>query len=101
VKQPSDEDELTWTRRVIIEVPSEVTEYEPLKVIGFKSTSGPIPLEGRFSSEADGAGTKVTYALQGEPDGLFKLAEPLVQRSTQRQWDTNMANLKDLLEQQA
>jgi uncharacterized protein YndB with AHSA1/START domain len=84
-----------------VEVPSEVTEYEPNRVIGFKSTSGPIPVAGSFSFEPDGEGTKLTYSLQGEPGGFFKLAEPLVARSMQRQWDTNLANLKDVLEQEA
>ncbi len=82
-----------------IEVASELTEYEPLRAVGFKSTSGPIPLEGRYAFESDGAGTKVTFNLQGEAGGFFKLAEPIVARSTQRQWETNLANLKDLLEQ--
>ncbi len=82
-----------------IEIASELSEYEPLRHLGFKSTSGPIPLEGRYSFEPDGAGTRVTFAMQGEPGGFFKLAEPIVARSTQRQWETNLANLKDLLEQ--
>lgn len=83
-----------------IEIASELTAYEPLRRVGFRSTSGPIPLEGRYSFEPDAEGTKVTFTLQGEPGGFFKLAEPIVARSTQRQWDTNLANLKDLLEQQ-
>jgi len=82
-----------------IEIASELTEFEPLRAVGFKSTSGPIPLEGRYAFEPDGAGTKVTFTLQGEAGGFFKLAEPIVARSTQRQWETNLANLKDLLEQ--
>ena len=84
-----------------IEIASELTEFEPLRTVGFKSTSGPIPLEGRYSFEPDGGGTKVSFTMQGEPGGFFKLAEPIVARSTQRQWDTNLANLKDLLEQRA
>jgi uncharacterized membrane protein len=82
-----------------IEIASELTEFEPLRVVGFRSTSGPIPLEGRYAFEPDGAGAKVTFTLQGESGGFFKLAEPIVARSTQRQWETNLANLKDLLEQ--
>ena len=82
-----------------IEIASELTEFAPLRTVGFKSTSGPIPLEGRYAFEPDGAGTKVTFTMQGEAGGFFKLAEPIVARSTQRQWETNLANLKDLLEQ--
>jgi uncharacterized membrane protein len=83
-----------------IEVASELIEFEPLRRVGFKSTSGPIPLEGRYAFEPDGEGTKVTFTMQGEAGGFFKLAEPIVARSAQRQWETNLANLKDLLEQQ-
>ena len=82
-----------------IEIASELTEFEPLRMVGFKSTSGPIPLEGRYVFEPDGEGTKVTFTMQGEAGGFFKLAEPIVARATQRQWETNLANLKDLLEQ--
>ena len=82
-----------------LEVASELTEYEPERVLAFKSTSGPIPLQGRYSFEPDGKGTRVTFTMQGEPGGFFKLAEPIVARSVQRQWVTNLANLKDVLEQ--
>ena len=82
-----------------IEVASELTEFEPLRTVGFKSTSGPIPLEGRYVFEPNGEGTKVTFTMQGEAGGFFKLAEPIVACSTQRQWETNLATLKDLLEQ--
>ena len=52
-----------------IEIASELTEFEPLRTVGFKSTSGPIPLEGRYAFELDGAGTKVTFTMQGEAGG--------------------------------
>ena len=61
-----------------IEIASELTEFEPLRMVGFKSTSGPIPLEGRYAFEPDGAGTKVTFTMQGEAGGFFKLAEPII-----------------------
>jgi uncharacterized membrane protein len=83
-----------------IEVAFELIEYDPERAVGFKSMSGPMPLAGRYAFEPNGAGTQVTFTLQAEPGGFFKLAEPLVARSTQRQWETNLANLKDLLEQQ-
>lgn len=39
--------------------------------------------------------------LEAEPGGFFKLAEPIVARMGKRQVDTNLANLKELLEAQA
>ena len=35
------------------------------------------------------------------PGGFFKLAQPLLARMLQRQWDTNLANIKDVLESAA
>jgi hypothetical protein len=48
-----------------------------------------------------GEGTQVTFLLAGEPGGFFKLAEPVLMQILQRQWQTNLANLKDVLEAQA
>ena len=81
-----------------IEIASELTQFEPLRTVGFKSTSGPIPLEGRYAFEPDRAGTKVTFTMQGEAGGFFKLAEPIVAVHAATV-GTNLANLKDLLEQ--
>ncbi len=81
-----------------VETEFEVTEFEPGRKIAFKSIRGSFPVSGVYSFAPDGDGTVVTFALQGEPAGFFKLAEPLLARMLQRQWDTNLANLKDILE---
>jgi hypothetical protein len=66
-----------------------------------KSTSGPIPTEVDIIVESVDGGTKFTISAKAETGGFFKLAEPLVARMLDRQWDTNAGNLKDLLEAQA
>ena len=81
-----------------VETEFETTEYEPGRKIAFKSIRGSFPVSGVYSFTPDGDGTKVTFELQGEPGGFFKLAEPLLGRMLQRQWDTNLANLKDVME---
>ena len=81
-----------------METSYEITEYEENKVLGFKTTSGPIPMEGSYSVESTEAGTKLSFKISGEPGGLFKLAEPLVARTAKRQIETDFNNLKDLLE---
>jgi uncharacterized membrane protein len=93
----------TWTdvmkvfgRR--IELSFIVTEYIANEKIAFKSTSGPISVAGSYILKPDKEGTEVIFALKGEPDGFFKLAEPVIKRMTLRQWETNLANLKELLE---
>jgi len=81
--------------------PHEVVQYEPNRKFGFKSHSGQISFTGthHFESTADGA-TKFSFVATGETGTLFKLAEPIVNRMINRQWDTNVNNLKELLEAQ-
>ena len=79
----------------------EVAEYEPNSKFTIKSTSGPVASKDKFTFESVAGGTKVTRVTEAELGGFFKLAEPLVARMLRRQFETNFANLKDLLEAQA
>ncbi len=54
--------------------------------------------QGAFLFEAVNGSTKVTMVGEAEPGGFFKLAEPIALRMTQRQLETSLSNLKDLLE---
>ena len=81
-----------------VETEFELTELEPDQKMAFKSIRGSFPVSGVYSFGQAEDGTAVTFDLQGGPGGFFKLAEPLLARIMQRQWDTNLANLKDLLE---
>lgn len=81
-----------------VETEFELTRLEPGREIAFKSIGGSFPISGVYSFAPDGDGTAVTFALQGKPGGFFKLAKPLLGRMIQRQWDANIANLKDILE---
>ena len=83
-----------------LEVPFRLTEWQPDQKIAFQSTGGPIPMQGSYAFEAAGDGTRVAFLLTGEPGGFFKLAEPVLMQILQRQWQTNLANLKDVLEAQ-
>ena len=84
-----------------VESTLEVVEYEPNRRFVLKSTSGPVANEDTFTFEPVKGGTEVTRKTEGEMGGFFKLAEPLVDRMLRRQFETNLANLKDLLEAQA
>ena len=89
----------SWDRR--IESTWEVTEHEVNKKSAFKTTSGPIPLKGAWTYEPVAEGTKVSFAMDGDPGGFFRLAEPLVAGIAKRQIENDHNNLKDLLEAQA
>ena len=81
-----------------METTYEITEYEPNVKFGFKTISGPVSMEGGFTVESVGGGTKVSFKIQGETGGFFKLAEPILGRMVRRQVETDHSNLKDLLE---
>jgi uncharacterized membrane protein len=83
-----------------MEVPFQLTDWQTDQKIAFQSAGGPIPMQGSYAFAPNGAGVQVTFLLTGEPGGFFKIAEPVLMRLLQRQWDTNLANLKDVLEAQ-
>jgi carbon monoxide dehydrogenase subunit G len=84
---------------VPITVTWEVVEYESPVRIAVKTIEGPVSVEAEYDFEAVGDGqTKVTVCGEADVGGIFKLAEPLVERMAQRQWDASFENLKDVLE---
>ncbi len=84
-----------------METSFEVTEYEENSKVGFKTTSGPVPMEGGYSLESAGSGTKLNFKIQGDAGGFFRLAEPLMAGIVRKQVESDLGNLKDLLESQA
>ena len=76
----------------------QVTKYEENRMMSFQSTSGPIEMEIIETFQPVGEQTRAHLVLQGEPHGFFGVARPLLQNLVQRQLDTAVANLKDVLE---
>lgn len=81
-----------------LETAGEVTEYVHNAKYAFKSTSGPFPLKGGFAFESAAGGTQVRFFAEAEPGGFFKLAEPILVGTMQKQMQTSLGNLKKLLE---
>ncbi|MDX1614605.1 MAG: SRPBCC family protein [Candidatus Promineifilaceae bacterium] len=81
--------------------PHEVVRFEPNRQFSFKSHSGQITFEGTYHFEPAGdKATRLRFVATGQTGTLFKLAEPIVNRMINRQWEANVANLKELLEAQ-
>ena len=83
-----------------METSYELTEFEQDRKLAFKTTSGPIPMDGSYTLESAGSGTKLTFRIQGESGGFFRLAEHVLVRMVRRQVESDFGNLKDLLEAQ-
>jgi carbon monoxide dehydrogenase subunit G len=79
----------------------EVVGYEPPNKIRVKSIKGPVSVESAYTFEAGSEKqTKVTVHGKADVGGVFSLAEPVIERMAQRQWEASFENLKDVLESQ-
>ena len=79
----------------------EVTALEPDARFAFKTVSGPVKSENSLTFERVAGGTRVTEGIDAELGGFFGVADPLVARLLGRQFDMNLANMKDLVEAKA
>ncbi|MBI3163847.1 MAG: SRPBCC family protein [Chloroflexi bacterium] len=81
-----------------LQTEGEITAFTLNQGWSFKSTSGPIPLEGGVAVESADGGTKVTLGGEMKLSGLLKLVEPILRGMMQRQLNGELLNLKHLLE---
>ena len=58
-------------------------------------------MESAVTFEHVEGGTRVSRTLFGEPGGFFKLAEPILVSKAKQQFETDLANLKQLMETHA
>jgi carbon monoxide dehydrogenase subunit G len=81
-----------------IDTRMDMTSYEPPSQASIKSADGPIPFENNISLESKEDGTQLSIKGQAEIGGFFKLAEGLVGKQFEKQMDSDLKNLKALLE---
>lgn len=81
-----------------IEAPGEITAFEPPHRYAFRAESGPVQASGATDLEPAEGGTRLTFSMEAEPGGLFKLAEPLLGNQLRRQMEFELGTLKALLE---
>lgn len=79
----------------------EIIAYEPHQRYATRMVEGPFPLEAHYTLEPAENATRLTMIVQGETGGFFKLAEPLVVSMAKRSYETDLHNLKEMLEAQA
>jgi uncharacterized protein YndB with AHSA1/START domain len=81
-----------------IESTWQVTSYTPNEGFGLKSTSGPVAYELTNSFQAVDGSTRLGVHFQGDPKGFFKVAEPLLAGTIEKEFEENNHRLKTLLE---
>lgn len=68
----------------------------PYELIG--TSSKPLPGQVAWQAEEIDGGTRVTLTIDLEPQGVLKLAEPVLKNMVQSQIDKDLSSLKDILE---
>jgi len=81
-----------------IDTELQVTDWEPPRLVSFKSINGPYAMEVTNTLEAQNGGTLVTSTGQADIGGFFKLAEGLVGKQLEKQIDADNDKLKLLME---
>jgi carbon monoxide dehydrogenase subunit G len=82
-----------------IEGETEITAYDEPRVLAFKATSGSLHLDQRFTLSPTAEGTKLEAVAEGDPGGIFKLAQPLITPAAHKQLQDDLNRLKKVLEQ--
>jgi uncharacterized membrane protein len=77
---------------------SEITAYDPPRVLGFRGIDGPIRGEGSQRVEPVGDGSRVLFEMELEGYGLGKLMLPMARRQAARQVAASHQKLKRVLE---
>lgn len=84
-----------------IEGEMQITAYEPDTKCGFQVNAGPMQVNLTLSFKTVGTGTKVNLNAQGNPGGLFKLAEGVLAGQVKSMMEGNLSRLKSVLEKGA
>jgi uncharacterized membrane protein len=79
----------------------EITDFEPFGKFGFKNVAGPVQVHATVSLKTAGTGTRLNLSGQGEPGGMFKLAEGILANQVKSQMEDNLKRLKSVLEADA
>jgi uncharacterized protein YndB with AHSA1/START domain len=75
----------------------EVCEYEPDRTFALRVIEG-TPVHARLTFEPTERGTLVRFGGHARPTGAMRLGQPLLQRVLKRQFATQCATLKRVLE---
>ena len=81
-----------------IEGEMQIVSYEPDTKCGFQMNAGPMQVNINLTFKTVGTGTKISFNAQGNPAGIFKLAEGAMQGRVKTMMEENLARLKSALE---
>jgi uncharacterized membrane protein len=75
-----------------------VVEHEPERRIVMETVRGPFPMRVTYAFEDENGDTRARLRVQGETEGFYRLAAPLMAGQVRRSLTRDLANLKRLTE---
>lgn len=81
-----------------IEYVNEIERLEPGSLMVMRSVKGPFPMRVTYLFEDDGAGTKASVRVEGDPRPAYRLAQPLMARAVRRSIGADVRRLKSEVE---
>jgi len=76
----------------------EITAFEPPSRVGFVNQAGPMRVEITVRLKPVCTGAKITLHADGNPAGVFALAEGILAGKLKSEMEANLARLKTVLE---
>ncbi|NYF17493.1 uncharacterized protein YndB with AHSA1/START domain [Microbacterium sp. AK009] len=76
----------------------QVTEYLPPGRMAIVSTKGTFPTSLLFELADEAAGTRVSATIDGEPSGMLRLVEPMIEDSIRSTLATGLGRVVRILE---
>jgi hypothetical protein len=80
------------------DLPYEVIEFQPQKRLAMKGSIGGIAFRDGYTLESRGTGTRVGFWLEVMPNGVLRLAQPLIALIGRAHASETLGNLKRVLE---
>jgi uncharacterized membrane protein len=80
---------------------NRVVDLDPERRLAMRSVQAPFPMAVSYSFEdTDGAdaGTTISVRVEGQPEGMYKVAGPLLARQVRRSVANDLRMLKKLME---
>ncbi len=71
------------------------------RVLALTVAEGALPIDARITLEPHDAGTRLRFDAHGQPEGLMRLAQPVLSRTLKRQSKQHVNTLEPMLEDAA
>jgi len=81
-----------------IEGEMQIIAYEPDTKCSFQVNAGPMQVNMNLTFKTVGTGTKISLNAQGNPAGIFKIAEGMMAGRVKAMMEENLERLKSVLE---